>query len=253
MYNISMKVFIFSRQREIAQVITDHLSDKGHLCFSFYKLENLREIIEKTDNWPDLLVLDYLTFNHAMFDIYHFFERHKYHIPIVYYNEPCLIADTRTDHWLIQINYKQNYYLKLDLETLRPVLAELEELIEAPEFKPYVSLLQEPKPLPKTLIHDQLTLRYIKENENDCIYDFRNNIKLQPSLFYLLEILQRNKSQPMSLSEILQIYKRDRKQMTEKSLKVIICRLRSKIRENPDCGFLINFSDNKYRFVRYKI
>ncbi len=68
-----MKVFIFSKQREIAQVISDHLSDKGHLCFPFFKLEDLRSIIEKTDNRPDLLILDYMTFNHAMFDIYHFF------------------------------------------------------------------------------------------------------------------------------------------------------------------------------------
>ena len=52
-----------------------------------------------------------------MIYIYHFFERHKLYIPIVYYNEPCLIADTRTDHWLIQINYKQNYYLKLEKTT----------------------------------------------------------------------------------------------------------------------------------------
>lgn len=253
MYNINMKVFIFSKQREIAQVITDHLSDKGHLCFAFYRLENLREMIEKSESRPDLLILDYMTFNHAMFDIYHFFERRKYHIPIVYYNEPVPIMPTRTDHWLVQIEYKQNYYLKLDLETFRPILTDLEELIEAPEFKPYVSLLQEPKPLPKTLIHDQLTLHYLRENENDCIYEFKDKIKLSPSLFYLLEILQKNKSQPMSTKEILQVYKKDKKQMTEASLKVIMSRLRSKIRQNPDCGFLINYSDKKFRFVRYKI
>lgn len=248
-----MKVFIFSIQREIAQVITDHLSDKGHLCFSFFRLENLREIIEKTDNRPDLLVLDYLTFNHAFFDIYHFFERHKYHVPIVFYNEPCLIVPKRSDHWLIQIEYKQNYYLKIDLDTLRPILQDLEELIEAPEFKPFISLLQEPKPLPKKLVHDPITLSYIRENENDCIYEFRKRIKLPPSLFYLLEILQKNKSEPMELKEILSYYERDGKQMSINSLKVLISRLRSKIRENPDCGFLINFSNNKYRFVRYKI
>lgn len=253
MYNKYMKVFIFSKQREIAQVISDHLSDKGHLCFPFFKLEDLRSIIEKTDNRPDLLILDYMTFNHAMFDIYHFFERRKYHIPIVYYNEPCLIMPTRTEHWLVQIEYKQNYYIKMDLETLRPILTDLEELIEAPEFNPYVSLLQPPKPLPKSLVRDQLTLNYLRENENDCIYEFKNRIRLSPSLFYLLEILQKNKSEPLTLKEILSVYKKDNKQMTEASLKVIMSRLRSKIRQNPDCGFLINYSDNKYRFVRYRI
>lgn len=248
-----MKVFIFSKQREIAQVITDHLSDKGHLCFSFYRVENLREMIEKTDSRAELLILDYMSFNHDFFDIYHFFERRKYHIPIVYYNEPCIIFPTRLEHWLAQINYKQNYYLKLDLELYRPILSDLEELIEAPEFKPYVSLLQDPKPLPKKLIHDQLTLNYIRENENDCIYEFKKKIKLPPSLFYLLEILQKNKSVPMSLEEILLVYQKDNKQMTINSLKVELSRLRSKIRENPDCGFLINCTNQKYRFVRYRI
>jgi len=253
MYNKTMKVFIYSKQREIAQVIADHLSDKGHLCFSFYKLENIREVIEKTDSKPNLLIIDYTAFNHAMYDIYRQFERHKYHVPIVYYNEPCLVMPTRTEHWLVQINYKQNYYLKLDLEQYRPILTDLEELIEAPEFKPYVSLLQEPKPLPKSLVHDQLTLNYIRENENDCIYEFKYKIKLSPSLFYLLSILQQNKSEPMSLEDILLKYKKDKKQMTLASLKVQMSRLRSKIRENPDCGFLINYSEKKYRFVRYKI
>lgn len=253
MYNTGMKVFIFSKQREIAQIITDHLSDKGHLCFSFYRLNYLREIIETTDNRPDLLILDYLTFNHAFFDIYHFFERRKYNIPIVFYNEPCLIVPERSEHWRIQIEYKQNYYLKLDLNNYKQILQDLEDLIEAPEFKPYISLLQPPKTLPKKFIHDQLTLDYIRENENDCIYEFKKNIKLSESLFYILEILQKNKSEPMALKDILKQYEKDGKHITENSLKVEISRLRSKIRENPDCGFLINCQENKYRFVRYKI
>lgn len=248
-----MKIFIFSKQLEIAQLISDFLTKNENLCLPFQKFRLLREVIEVNGTYPDLLILDYQTFNHAFFDIYNHFERHKYNIPIVFYNEPCLTKPKRSDHWIEQINYKQNHYINIDIATYKPVLDKLANFLESPKIRQYITLIREPLPLPPNLIHDPLTLHYLEENKNDYIIKFRDQTKLSRSLFYLLEILHKNKSKPMSLEDIIEVYKSDKKQMTIDSLKVLISRLRNKIRQNPNCGFLINSSDKKYRFVYYKV
>lgn len=246
-----MRVLIFATQREIAQVITDQLSDKKHLCFTFHKIEQIQDAIENLTLQPDLLILDYLSFNHDYFDIYQHFEKHKYYIPIVFYNDPCLMKPSRCEHWIMQISFKQNSYLKMDLELLRPILLDLEELIESPIIKPYIPLLSSPKPLPPTFRRESSTLSYL-EKTNSNIYDFKNRTHLRAGLFYILEILYNNQTQTLTMEDIITIYQIDGKRMTKNSLKVLISQLRRKIREDGECGFLIYAENKRYRFVQYR-
>ena len=247
-----MKIFIYSHQREISQIIADHLSYKGNHCIPFFNLSDLSSIMRNLQKGPDLLILDYLTYNHEIFNIHTYFKKLNKSVPVIFYNDPCLTRSTRSLHWKALLELIQADFTDKDLAVYDDVFIKLAELIESPEFSPYVSLLQPPKEIPQSLIKERLTLQYIKDISDDCITSFKERNNLANNLFYLLSILQKNKDTFLSINRIVEYYKMDGKQMTEKSLKVLISNLKKTIRADKECAFLIYHEDGKYRFVRYK-
>lgn len=248
-----MKVFIYSLQREISQIISDHLSDKGHLCFAFNTMSDLSESVRNLKTLPDLLVLDYLTFNHDIFNVYEYLEQINLKFPVIFYNDPCLVRSTRALHWKAQLELTQMHYDKKDFSSYEPLLKDLEDLIEAKEFKPYISLLQPPQKVPESLIRDKYTLQYLRENQDDCIIEFKERMKLPNNLYFLLSILQENKNLELSYKDIADIYEKKGKHITKESLKVLMSSLKKIIHQDKECNFLIYHDKDRYRFIRYKV
>jgi len=248
-----MKIFIYSLKREISQIISDHLSDKGHLCISFNSQTDISFAIRNQKKLPDLMLLDYLLFNHDIFNLYNYLEEVDLSFPVIFYNDPCLIRSSRAAHWKAILELTQSKYIAQDFSLYEPVFKELQELIESEEFKPYIPLMQSEKALPLSLIKDSYTLQYLKENKNDCIYEFKKRSKIPDNLFYLLELLQKNKEIELSLNDIVQLYEKDEKSISIDSLKVLLSRLRNYIRQDNKCPFLIYHDTNRYRFIRFRI
>ncbi|MBP5520280.1 MAG: hypothetical protein J6X84_06865 [Treponema sp.] len=248
-----MKVFICSLQIEISQIISDHLSNKGNLCFTFSSQQDLSDAIHSMTKMPDLLILDYLLYNHELFNLNQYMDLLNIKVPVIFYNDPCLVRSTRSEHWLTELELLHSNFIQTDFSDFKPILSDLEELIESKEFKPYISLLQEPKPLPRHFIKDQYTLQYLKENSDDCIYQFLERSHIPNNLFYLLSVLQKNKEIELTLKDIVEIYKKDGHKITEESLKVHISNLKKQIRNDKKCSFLIINDEGYYRFVRYKV
>lgn len=247
-----MKIFIYSPQREISQIISDHLSCKEDHCIAFETLENLSSLVRNMEKGPDLLILDYLSFNHDIFNIFSYLRKIQKPIPVIFYNDPCLTRSTRAAHWKSLIELTQMDLKKKDYSYLDSVFEKLEELINSEQFFPYVSLLQPPKTVPDYLIKDKYTLEFIKQKSDDCINSFKERNKLPNNLFYLLSLLQKNKDMPMKLKSIIELYEEEGKKISEKSLKVNISKLKKLIRSDKQCGFLIYQEKSTYRFVRYK-
>ena len=202
---------------------------------------------------PDILILDYLTYNHDVFNVYDYLDKLGFKMPVIFYNDPCLMRTSRAAHWMTILETTQIKYIQKDFSPYKPLLEELAELIESEAFKPYISLLQEPKPLPASLIKDAYTLQYLLENKDDCIYQFKERTKLPNNLFYLLLTLQRNKDMLLSLKDISNLYKKDGREITVDSLKVLMSKLKKQIHDDKQCNFLIYHDKEMYRFVRYKI
>ena len=202
---------------------------------------------------PDLLIMDYLSFNHDIFNIHKYFSETNVAVPVIYYNDPCLLRSTRAMHWKAQLEITYTSYKQIDFSTYEPLFKSLEDLIEADEFKPYISLLQPPKELPTSLIKDKYTLQYLQENQNDCIHQFKERNNLPNNLFYLLRILQENKNLSLSYNDIVELYEKDGKQITKESLKVLMSKLKKAIHQDKNCNFLIYHDEDRYKFVRYKI
>ncbi len=216
-------------------------------------MENLSALVRSMQKGPDLLIFDYLTFNHDIFNIYQYLKLIRKPIPVIFYNDPCLTRSRRALHWKAILELTQEDFAKKDYSAYNKVFEHLEKLIDSRDFLPYISLLQPPQQLPESLIKDKYTLQYIKENSDDCIKDFRERNKIPNNLYYLLSLLQKNKAAPMTLSYIIDLYKEDGKEITEKSLKVLISKLKGLIRADKKCNFLIYQENGSYRFVRYKI
>ena len=252
LYNTEVRLFIYSLQWEITQIISDHLSNEGHLCLTFDEQSHLYSTIKDLKKHPDLLILDFRVFNHDTFNIFSYFERFEIKLPVLFYNDPCLTRTTLAEHWKSQIDFLQGCYIDFDEEKYMPLFKSLQKLIESKEFKPYIALLQEPQPVPQEFIRDKYTLDYLQYNKDDSILNFKERNNLSNSLFYLLSILQKNKGISLSLKDIAELYKKDDKKITVESLRVLISKLKKAIRTDRDCNFLINKELNRYRFVKYK-
>ena len=248
-----MRVFIYSRQIEISQIISDHLSAIGNRCFVFLSQHEISEEIQNQKKFPDLIILDYTLFNHDIFNLYSYLEEMDMKMPIIFYNDPCLICTTRAAHWEKILDITLTKHIPKDYSHYRPLFTALEELIESKEFKPYISLLQPAEAIPLSFVKDSYTLQYLQENKDDCIYQFKERSKLPNNLFYLLQLLQKNKETELSFEDLIDLYAKDGKTITEESLRVLMSKLKRQIRNDKECTFLIYRDKDRYRFIRYKV
>ncbi len=247
-----MKIFIYSPQREISQIISDHLSFKGNHCIPFETTEDLSSMVRNMHKGPDLLILDYLSYNHEIFSINKYLKSINRYIPVVFFNDPCLTRSTRAAHWKAVLQTTQTGIHYNDFSIFDETLKTLEELIVSEEFSPYIPLLQPPKKIPESLIKNPCTLEYMKDNSDDCITTFKERNHLPAKLFYLLTILQQNKDNPLSINQIIELYKLDGKSVSAQSLKVYFSELKKIVWKDKECRFLIHHENKTYRFVRFR-
>ena len=247
-----MKIFIYSPQREISYIIADTLSCNGNHCIAFERADDLSSLLRNMIKGPDLLILDYLSFNHDLFDINKYFKCLNKKIPVIFFNDPCLTRSSRSLHWKALLELLHPDFQSQEIQKYYEIFIELEDLVESTELSPYIALMQPHKALPEEMIKDKYTLQYIKDSSNDCILSFKERNKLPNNLYYLLSLLQKNKATPLGLNQIIDIYNTDGKSISDKSLRVLISKLKKLIREDKNCGFLIHQDNGSYRFVRYK-
>ena len=178
-----MRLFIFSTQPEISQILHDHFSSLGYLCITFNSMEEFFTSLDKKAIPPELMILDYMLFNHELFNIYTYLEEKDCIYPTIFYNDPCLTRSNHREHWKSQIEIIQNKNGKMDIKKLEPLLADLEKLIENKRIAPSIHLMQTPVPLPQEFISPKITLEYIQQNEDCGIEEFRVRNKLPNNLF----------------------------------------------------------------------
>lgn len=252
-----MKIYVISTQKEIGEIIFDELKNKGHEVLNLTGTNSLFSTIANDKVTPDLLVLDYLLYNHDNFDLEEALKEEKCYTPFIFYNDPCLTRNSRSRHWngLIQekiivrektnpfcivYNRKKDEYLK--------VFDFLEKLVEAESLCPYIELMQKPKPFPRELKKSLFTR--LKEHDNTkSINNLKNRTNLPKNLYNLLLILQENKKNPLSAEELAQIYSKKYALITENSIKVLLSNLRKKIQQDKKSDFFIQRTKEGYVLI----
>lgn len=246
-----MRLYIFSTQAEINAILHDHFTEKGYLCITFSGLEEFFNSIEHNVSPPELMILDYVVYNHDIFNIYNYLEKKKCYFPCIFYNDPCLTRSSRLSHWKAQINLLQNKTDKIKIDRIEPILKDLQNIIENKVISPSIKLMQLPKPLPKEFIKPKITLDYIQEQEDDGIEAFRIRNNLSNSLYYLLNILYQNQNLKLTIKDIQNLYKSDNKEISESSLYVMLSKLRGIVRTDKQAKFIIRKEGEYYHFIKF--
>ncbi len=245
-----MKVIIYSPVKEISHIISKQLTCQGHKCVIFEYLEDLSSLIRNLKKGPDLIILDYLSFNHDLFNIYTYLNKLNKQIPVIFFNDPCLTRSTRAAHWKAILEMTQTKYLTQGLCNYSEIFTTLEKLVESEALVPYIPLLQPPKLFPKNFLNENNLLKLINNDNLDYITSFKLRNNLPNNLFYLLNIFEENKDHPMELSKIIDCYKKDGKKISERSLRVHISNLKSIIRKDEKHEFIIDQDKGTYRLIR---
>lgn len=247
-----MRVYIFSPQVEIAELIADNLTDNENMCIPFPTFTQLYEEVKNAKKYPDLLILDYMMYNHEAFSITENLNQHNIYLPVVWYNDPCIQASSRVRHWKTMIKTLQcENEPNKDLSHFDDLFLKLQNLVECDELRPYIALMQKPEPLPEKYIRKKITLDYIKKMNIDNIKEFQHRSKLSDSLYYLLTVFFRNKDAPLTKDLIIEEYKKDFKTIEKKSLNTMICNLRKAIRDDGHCNFYITGTKKFYTFIMH--
>ena len=239
-----MVIFFITFQPEICHIIADHLPD--HSCYVFEGFDGAVSVMQNMKNLPDLLVLDYTLHNHEAFDINEFMDIVKRRIPKIYYNDPCIIAGTRADHWDFLIRYSHGYKRDIDPEIYYDVFERIEKVIKDPDISQYIPLMQKPKPLPKDFY---VTKMYKEESMKDAynrLISFKIRAKVPENLFFLMELLYRSQGTPLSLEELQKQHEEDSRFIKLSSLKCQISKLRRILEDNPEFKYTIIKRQNGY-------
>lgn len=243
-----MTIFFVSPEPEICHILSKQLSQ--HNCFVFSSFTNLINMLSSLSTMPDLLVMDYLSFNHDLFDIYKEMNKNSAYIPLIFYNDPTLILPTRSLHWKHVIEYQKPDYVEFTVtEEYEKIFNKIEEIVESEELSPYIPLMQTWKRLPKEIKnYDDFTKMITSQDEEKLMYLRKH---LSSAQYFLFNIFYNNINEYLSLEALLKEYSANDRQMTEKSLEVVISRLRKKLRELDKVGFIIESHNKNYILIEH--
>ena len=181
-----MNVCIYTPILELAEILTQKIESTGQNCFKFNSQESLVEFLASVKYLPDLLILDYTTINHNLFNIYTELQSIDKLFPIIFYNDPCLVSKDRTKHWKTIIDFfiqKKDDTFEQDYVQ---VFSTIKEVIESPSISPYIPLMQQPLQFPEELSLRNKIFDKISKQNDDSITLLKKRIKIPDNLFYLL-------------------------------------------------------------------
>lgn len=247
MYNSIMTIFLASYKPGICHILSKKLS--SHKCYIFSDLDILTQMLQNLTTPPDLLVMDFLCFNHDLFNIFDEMKRRFMYVPLIFYNDPTPTLPTRVMHWKYMINYQKPCTSEFEFtEELENILEQIQELVESEELSPYIPLMQQPKPLPKSFFENDDFKWMNNEHQEERISYIKS--KLTQNQLFLFNIFYENTNTFLKKTQIIKEYKKRHKMMSKDSLIVVISRLKKKIIEVSDGKFTIEKCKNGYRLIK---
>lgn len=241
-----MKYFIYSyKQPDICNLIVTLLNKNNHEGKIYSSMDKMISDLKIIHRMPDVIIMDYQSFNHEIFNMEEYFFNEDRAIPYIFYNDPCPTSYCLSNHWLYQtirfnkLRKRETAYDYLILYT------DLEDIITSPDYSPYISLICKPKPLPENLIFTE----HDYHNENELL-DFKNRSGIPENLYKLLIILYKNKAHYLSLNDIIRLYAEEYKNITEASLKVMISNLKKNMIKDQKFNYMIVREEGNYRLIK---
>lgn len=234
-----MRFFIYSHnQPEVCQLIVDLLKKDGHDGKVYSNYDHLYEDFKFIHRKPDVIFMDYQSYNHEIFDINEYFFNDKKAVPYIFYNDPCPTSYSLTNHWVSQtISFFRQRKEETPYEYLE-LYADLEQIVISPEISRHISLLNKP------IKFENKTL----DLEN-ILSDFKQQTNIPQSLCNLLTIFIKNKDKTLSTDELRRLLAKNDKEISEASVKVMISNLRKYLNDYNKVNLVISKKDNEYKLI----
>ena len=123
-----MRVYIFSLPQDLqtGRSIKDRLELKGHEVKLFDSDSKFFcGLYEKTD-LPDLIVYDYLLYNHHVFNIYNYLKGEDCFIPVIFFKDPTLHPEPTYLFWksILEMVYTEENFKWEDYEDIIKLISE---------------------------------------------------------------------------------------------------------------------------------
>lgn len=249
-----MNVYFFSKNLNLAYLISSELEKRNFSCTPFTKQEVIVEAIYKTKYLPDIILMDYTVFNHNFFNIYNLIKKKGIFLPILFYNDPCLYSEDYILNWQIHLEQIYQMYLSDDIKNSRNFVKQYDSLLEALHellivkgLKEYIPCMQKPKEFPSCYsIQNRLDNPFTDNKDITEVKQLIKKIKLKQNLAFLLEFLYVNKNTPVSYRKIKMHYEDNNMEIKESSLPVLISKLRKELQKESDCNISITKNKDGY-------
>ena len=252
-----MNVFLCTTQPEVFCFLTRRIQNAGNNCIMFSNLMGIITAIDNSKIPPDLVIMDYTLENHLVTDNpYDRIYKKKLYMPLIFYNDPCIAEGARVSVWKELIKeFNDKKFIPEGrtnvpkIEDIEKILVIVNNFIESEDFRPYIKLMQRPKPFPKNFTIDYLA----QSMESDLIHynrinTFKEEHNLSENLYALLQIFFDSRNIELKTSQILKMYAQKKAKISEKSLGVLISNLRKAFKEAEDCTFSIKKVPGGYKF-----
>ncbi|MFA6857511.1 MAG: helix-turn-helix domain-containing protein [Treponema sp.] len=222
-----MTIYFYTLQKKICKKIADILEENHNVCCIYTDENDFYTAVTNMKKYPDLLLLDYLVFDHDTFNVYRYMNEINCKIPLLFYNEPPSIYLTRVQHWNMILNL---YYTDscINIADYEPTLKLLSSLVNSKELGPYISLLQIPKPYPEDEKKDSFS-PYI----NPFLFNEKFPLiqkHISSSLYSVFCILYINRKKSVSIEEIQSLLHERNIEVTINTIYSDISRIRSLFR-----------------------
>jgi DNA-binding response OmpR family regulator len=239
-----MTIYFYTLQKLICKKIADILEENNNICCIYTDENEFYSAVANMKKYPDLLLLDYLVFDHDIFNIYRFMDDINCKIPLLFYNDPFSSSFTRIQHWNMILNL---YYADtgINITEYTPTLQILSKTVDSKELGPYISLLQIPQPYPPERETSNVSSTCaISSLPNEEITPIRKHFST--SLYSVFNILYVNRKKSISIPELKSLLHERNIEITTNTVYSYISRLRTLLRTSAKTGTDIYKTKNGY-------
>lgn len=239
-----MTIFICIPQHYIAEAVASLCIRNEHSCAIFQTATDIHEAIKGMTKKPDLIILDYLLFDHNLFNAYDYMKSKKYFIPIIFYNDPFPDMGERAVFWecTLQLIYGKNFHAEL----YSAIFQKIETLVESDNLRHYIPLLQPPQNTPDIKGTDDESATKTSALEISAL---QAKLSLNGTFFMLLSILYENKDSTISAHEISEKLTKKGCPVKKRTVYSLVMRLREKLNAQKDIDANIITVSGGYKLI----
>ncbi|MBQ9495563.1 MAG: hypothetical protein IJR50_08005 [Treponema sp.] len=236
-----MTIYFYTRQRTVCRKIADALEENEHTCCIYTDFNDFYDAILNMKRCPDLLLLDYFTFDHDAFNVYRYMRDIKCLIPLIFYDNPFPSNRVkRISHWCMILNLFYSDVENINVASYVPVFNQIATTLELNDVKSHAALLHAKS-------------QYEKNTASKaCTYEPATEYKmlLPCALYRVFKILHAQHGNAISTTQIKQLLADEGIDKKIASIYSDICRLKKYLNSRPSLH-IERFEDG-YRLITYE-